>query len=171
MKPERRKKILQSCSELWSSHRLHTVVDSGDRVLLVNKPVFLCICPLWQLHLHQVIKLSHASYIRYGATIKKILKDFPVPWEKKTFKEIQVVKTLHYEKLHYEKFSRPTGISPTSTGLGSRCLLFSIVFFSHYSRFSHFPPIVSFSQCAVFPIIILTSASPQCFTFPHVALE
>lgn len=163
---DRRKKILQSCSELWSSHRLHTVVDSGGRVFLVNKPVFLCICHLWQLHLHQVIKLSHASYIRYGTTIKKILKDSPVPWgkKKKTFKEIQVVKT-------YEKFSRPTGISPASTGLGSRCLLFSIVFFSHYSHFSHFPPIVSFSQCAVFPIIILTSASPQCFTFPQVALE
>lgn len=33
--------------------------------------------------------------------------------KKKTFKEIQVVKTLPYEKV-----SRPTGTSPTSNGLG-----------------------------------------------------
>ena len=79
--------------------------------------------------------------------------------KKKTFKEIQVVKTLPYEKV-----SRPTGMSPASNGLQVTVatLLYCI---------SHFPPLVSFSQCAVFPINILTSASPFLpFTFPDVAL-
>ena len=147
------------------------VFDSGGRVLLVNEPLLLCMCHLWQLHLHQAItdKLSHASYIRYGTTNKKILKDFSGPLEKKkkreTFKEIQVVKTLPYEKV-----SRPTGISPASNGLGVTmsaslyCILLSLFSLFPFSTHCLFFSVCCFSH--KYPHQCVSSKSIPTFHFP-----
>ena len=66
--------------------------------------------------------------------------------KKKTFKEIQVVKTLPYEKV-----SRPTGTSPTSNGLGVTMSAFLYCILLIILTFPIFHPLSLFLSVLLFP--------------------